>query len=153
MTDSPTLTDLEPRDLAAVPDLEAVDGADTELAIEPTVIEPTPADPTPESAPPPITPSIQADKIAAAVIGWLADIERLPELSTRLEAIQEQTQAVYAEYSAGIREVNKRFSDSLRPLDAERKELETQVATAEAAKEQLSKIAELIQEPVITTKG
>ncbi|HEV3435765.1 MAG TPA: hypothetical protein VG122_00300 [Gemmata sp.] len=150
---SPTLIDLEPIDLAAVPDLEAVDGADTELAIEPTVIEPTPADPTPESALSPITPSIQADRIAAAVIGWLADIERLPELNTRLEAIQEKTQAVYAEYSAGMTEVNKRFSDSLRPLDSERKELESQVATAEAAKEQLSKIAELIQEPVITTKG
>ncbi len=152
---SPTLTDIpdiEPvLDLATLPDLDAVDGTDTELPIE-TAVEPTAIEPPIDITPTPITPSTQADKIAGAVLGWLADIERLPELNARLDEIQAASKAVYEEYSRGISEVNKRFSDSLRPLDAERKELESQVAAAEVAKEQLNKLAGLIQEPTTTTK-
>jgi hypothetical protein len=149
MTDAPTLihvAELEPLDLAVI------DGTDVDTELVPddaTVIE---SMPVPE-LPTPITPSTQADRIASAITQWLADIERLPGLNARLESIQEQTHAAYREYSAGISEVNKRFADSLRPLDIERKELESQVAVAESARKRLDELAAAIQAPTTTTKG
>jgi hypothetical protein len=145
MTDLAPIADIEP-----VLNLADVDLDDTALAIEPTAIESTPV---PESAPVPIPPSTQADQIAAAVLGWLQDIERLPGLTDRLAEIQDATRTAYAEYSDGLTSVNKLLAATMRPLDIERRELQSHVAAGKSAKEQLERLTAMIQEPTTTTKG